>query len=228
MPTWNVHLAVAKKIAKELDIKEKDIFMLANLFPDYDKVSKEITHYLTTKINRKENLPNLDRFTNKYKDKFTNPVILGYLTHLLTDYYFNKITYNEHYIYNDNEELIGMKLKNGKEKYAKDVKNLTKIKHSDFKLFGEYLAKNRYISIPKYDSKILDYKKDLKEVDISEEEIIKLTNYLKKNILKHFSVIRKRYVIYTRKILMEHFDYVIEFILKYITDNNIKYKQEEG
>ncbi len=228
MPTWNVHLAVAKKITKELDIKEKDIFMLANLFPDYDKVSKEVTHYLTTKINRKENLPNLDRFTNKYKDKFTNPVILGYLTHLLTDYYFNKITYNEHYIYNDNEELIGMKLKNGKEKYAKDVKNLTKIKHSDFKLFGEYLAKNRYISIPKYDSKILDYKKDLKEVDISEEEIIKLTNYLKKNILKHFSVIRKRYVIYTRKILMEHFDYVIEFILKYITDNNIKYKQEEG
>lgn len=227
MPTWNVHLAVAKKIAKELKLEEKDIFMLANLFPDYDKVDKEITHYLTTKQSRKENLPNIDRYMNKYKDKFTNPVILGYFTHLLTDYYFNKITYNEHYIYNDNNELIGMKLKNGKEKYDKDTKNLTRVKRSDFKLFGEYLAKNKYITVPKYNDKILKYQEELKEVSIDESDIKKLVKYLEKNILKHYTIIRKRYVIYTRKILMEHFDYAVEFILKYITDNDIKYKIDE-
>ena len=225
MPTWNVHLAVAKKISKELDLKEKDIFILANLFPDYDKVEKEKTHFLTTMNNRKENLPNLTRFTNIYKDKFTNPVILGYLTHLLTDYYFNKITYNEHYIYNDNGELIGTKLKNGKEKYEKDTKNLTKVKHSDFRLFGEYLQKNKYITIPKFNEKIILYEKDLKEVNISEEEIKQLIKYLNKKVIKHFRIIRKKYVIYTRKVLMEHFDYAIEFILKFITDNNINYKE---
>lgn len=227
MPTWNVHLAIAKKIAKELKLEEKDIFMLANLFPDYDKVDKEITHYLTTKQNRKENLPNIDRYLNKYKDKFTNPVVLGYFTHLLTDYYFNKITYNEHYIYNDNNELIGMKLKNGKEKYDNDTKNLTRVKRSDFKLFGQYLAKNKYITVPKYNDKILKYQEELKEVSIDESDIKKLVKYLEKNILKHYTVIRKRYVIYTRKVLMEHFDYAVEFILKYITDNDIKYKMEE-
>lgn len=224
MPTWNVHLAVAKKIAKELKLEEKDIFMLANLFPDYDKVDKETTHYLTTKQSRKENLPNIDRYMNKYKDKFTNPVILGYFTHLLTDYYFNKITYNEHYIYNDNNELIGMKLKNGKEKYDKDTKNLTRVKRSDFRLFGQYLAKNKYITVPKYNDKILKYQEELKEVSIDESDIKKLVKYLEKNILKHYTIIRKRYVIYTRKVLMEHFDYAVEFILKYITDNDIKYK----
>ncbi len=224
MPTWNIHLAIAKKLSKELEIKEKDIFMTANLFPDYHKEEKTKTHYLTTKVNKKENLPNIDRFVKKYNSMMNNPVVFGYFTHLLTDYYFNKVTHNEHYIYNDSDELVGFLLKNGKHKYLDDIKKVTSFKHSDFKLFGEYLAKNKYITVPKYKEEILEYKKDLREVDIPEDDIKKLIKYLEKNILKYHKIIRKKYVIYTRKLLMEHFEFCIEFILKYITDNNIIYK----
>lgn len=80
-----IHLAVAKKLERNLNIKNKKDYYLGSIAPDISKqIGKDKTesHFL---YNKKKDIPNIERFTSKYKDFKNNDFALGYFIHLYTD-----------------------------------------------------------------------------------------------------------------------------------------------
>lgn len=80
-----IHLAVAKKVQKELFIKDKYDYYLGAIAPDISKQvgkSKEQSHFL---INTIEDVPNIYLFIKRYPDFKYNSFDIGYFTHLYTD-----------------------------------------------------------------------------------------------------------------------------------------------
>jgi hypothetical protein len=114
MPTHKIHLAIAKKVSDKLNI-DTDSVMLGSVLPD---ICKEKNHQLSHfQFGEKdlEGLANPDKFINKYRDKLENPIMLGYLIHILTDRFYNEHIFRHFYIYDENDNGIGIYLK-GKKK----------------------------------------------------------------------------------------------------------------
>lgn len=85
MATTIIHLAIAKELEKDLNIKYKKDYYLGTIAPDISKQigeSKDISHFI---INSSDNIPNIKAFTNKYKKFKRNDFELGYFIHLYTD-----------------------------------------------------------------------------------------------------------------------------------------------
>ena len=86
-----IHLCVAKKINNYLQLDER-IFSLGAIAPDIAKqigVSKNKSHFLD-EDESEEIPPHYERFIKKYKKELDKPFELGYLVHLMTDYYWFK------------------------------------------------------------------------------------------------------------------------------------------
>lgn len=84
-----IHIAVAKEINEDLHMNEKELF-LGTIAPDISKQigeSKVKSHFLP---NENTDLPNFEKFLNKYKDNLNIPFIMGYYIHLFTDYLWFK------------------------------------------------------------------------------------------------------------------------------------------
>lgn len=80
-----IHLAVAKTLEKYLDIENKKDYYLGSIAPDISKQigeNKQQSHFL---INARDNIPNIELFTNKYTNFKSNSFDLGYFIHLYTD-----------------------------------------------------------------------------------------------------------------------------------------------
>ncbi len=80
-----IHLAVAKTLEKYLTIENKKDYYLGSIAPDISKQigeNKQRSHFL---INARDDIPNIELFTNKYKDFKSNSFLLGYFIHLYTD-----------------------------------------------------------------------------------------------------------------------------------------------
>jgi len=227
MPCWSIHLAVAKKLNNKLNLN-KDIFYLGNLVPDIEygsKVNRKCTHYYSDdSICKKcisEILPNINNFFNDYKDKLNDDFILGYYIHLLTDYYYNNYIFSNCWVQNNDNEIIGIKLNNGKiiNTDKNDIKTRKDYKHNDFLLYGKYLFNNNFVELPKYNNSIKDSIKLLKdnfytETDMKERveylntKFISLNKYNLKEIL-----LGKRYKLLTKSEYDKLFNDCIEYIL---------------
>src|SRR5699024_10670139 len=137
-----------------------------NIIKDVSKkVSYEITHY--TKIQNINGinvpLPDIDRYYSIYKNEMNNPIISGYYTHLLTDYFWNYFSYKNYFKQIDREKnLIEIKLANG-ENINLQWYDSVKLKQEDYRKFTKYLNSNMNIILPKYSDKILEYSKVIKE-----------------------------------------------------------------
>jgi len=85
-----MHLCIGKKIAQKLNNSERKEFLIGNLAPDLSKLtnqSKYVSHFLK-KINindAEREVPDLDKFLKKYKNRLNEPFIQGYLCHLISD-----------------------------------------------------------------------------------------------------------------------------------------------
>ena len=84
-----IHLCVAKKIHNYLQNDER-LFSLGAIAPDIAKQvgeSKNKSHFLN-KNGSEDSLPHYERFIKKYKKDLDKPFELGYLVHLMTDFYW--------------------------------------------------------------------------------------------------------------------------------------------
>ena len=123
-----IHLCVAKKINDYLKMDER-YFSIGAIAPDIAKIvgeTKNRSHFMDEGVSE-SNLPHFEKFILKYKDDLDKPFEMGYLVHLLTDFYWfkdfipkmisdytseNNITYTalKDIIYNDytslNQDLI--------------------------------------------------------------------------------------------------------------------------
>lgn len=86
-----IHLAIAKELEKYLNVKNKYDYYLGTIAPDLAKQIGRTKHESHFIYNTRENIPNIKKFTDKYKYFYKNDFELGYYIHLYTD----KIWFNE-------------------------------------------------------------------------------------------------------------------------------------
>lgn len=235
MPSWGIHLAVANRLVKklenrELNEKEKNEFIFANVLPDINNgyVLKDINKIISHKQTHFEleefkgnygEKPGYINFYEKYKENILNPTVLGYYTHLITDYYFNTVTYKEYGIFDKDNNRIGIKLNNG-ENLMVQGDEPRKIKSNDFKIFAFYLYKNENIDIPEYNENIMQNVTKIEDIDITKDDVNKTINYIKEcadmpqKILD--TSIDKDYKIYTEEELKRRIDLCVKFIVENI------------
>ena len=170
MPSWTIHLSIISQVCQTIQMPNRNIFTFANIMPDIFEghntpnpsmiVKDYSTHYpfYTTIHGMEIELPDVQTFKKKYQTEFKNPVILGYYTHLLTDYYWNVQLYQNHYEMKDKQKgQLNIKLNDGTTKIY-TFAEIQPIKHRELNMFSQYLNRETEIRFPSYDENILAYK----------------------------------------------------------------------
>ena len=228
MPTWAIHLATAKKISEKININ-KNLFTFGNILPDIPNgyVIKEIAHHISHArthfetdiliVEHKEKRYNLKTFVETYKEKFSNPLILGYYVHLLTDYYWNDKTYGERGIFDGEKNRIGLILKDG-ERILCSKETARQIKTQDFRIFSQYIYNHHLAEEIRYQEEINTYLQEVDWMKIEKTDVEKTIQYIKDRCIGNIPVIEKEedieYKIYSEKEMIELLEASIAFILK--------------
>ena len=218
MPTHKIHLAIAKKVSDKLNI-DTDSVMLGSVLPD---ICKEKNHQLSHfQFSEKdlEGLANPDKFINKYRDKLENPIMLGYLIHILTDRFYNEHIFRHFYIYDENDNGIGIYLKGKKKILDRDTRKY--LKHRELNIYDKWLMNHDYIC--KFNN--LNCIKGVIDIDEASFDKERLKQYIlssnsdidKLNILK--KIYFYNYKITNQKELDKIFNNCLEYIFKYINEN---------
>lgn len=227
MPGWAIHTIIANKISEKIKA-DKNSFIFGNIVPDInngyvvDNINILISH-MDTHFTKEEdikglkfNFNNIERFRDEYKNNMDNPIVLGYFTHLLTDSFWNEMAFNEHYIYNENKEFMGVRL-HDRTIIECDKKTATSMKQKEFKEFGvRLLHANKNIIFPTYSEELIKYSNTIKEIDINDEDV--------KKVIKHLNEVTKNqqidenfeYKIFSEKELYEKYENTIDYCLKNI------------
>lgn len=170
MPNWKTHLEIGKKLNDYLKYDEVrlNLFLLGNILPDINNcyivtnISQKISHDITHMRNLKT-IPYME-FYNKYKEEIyiKNPIFVGYLTHLYTDYIWNKNFY---------EKVDGLKIKD------KTHDELRIIKQNDFKIYNAKFIRN-IINLENFETALNEIEK-ISEVSIKKEDIERIMEFLR-------------------------------------------------
>ena len=84
-----IHMAVASEINKKIK-RDNDVLLIGSIAPDISKYlgqTKLVSHFLN---NKDDDVPNIDKFLDKYKDNLNDDFVLGYFIHIYTDYLWFK------------------------------------------------------------------------------------------------------------------------------------------
>lgn len=223
MPSWKIHSKIANDLNKQLKVNKK-YFMIGNLLPDQDKynipnitrsISRKISHFISDEdFKIGINLPNYNDMFEKYKGNFENPVLLGYLVHLLTDFYWNNYIYNKYFIKNKNE-YIGVKINNRKILDC-DFSTANKMKQSDFRKF------NNSLSVRKNNFRFClnnNFFEEIEELKLSKKDIYMVGKYLNSTYSK--TIDNSDYEILNEKELNKLLNDSEKFIIQYLKDKKI-------
>lgn len=165
MPSHKIHLVIANEVNKKLKL-DNDSVMLGSVMPDLSIMKDhEISHY-QVQGNYEDELANPDKFINEYKKELDNPIMIGYLIHILTDRFYNDYFFQNHCLFDEKNKPIKVKLRNKKIKYP-----IKKYKQSDFGKYDNYLLKKHLV--PKFnDIKCVSNVKDLSVSKFDKEALI--------------------------------------------------------
>lgn len=237
MPSWIIHLATAKKVIERININELNInsFLIGNLIADAKRhvvkdfsicVPYHISHFSEfMKIDGNiDELPNIDKFLDSYKNKLSNSMVLGYLIHLLTDYYWNKTTFFRYTIRDNQGNCIGVNLNNGV-KLTCDINERNYIKQGDFMNFENYIINQKNYIIPKYENNIIDELKLVKEVSFNESDIKKIIKYVENKSKEENEEETEKYKLFTKEQILKDFQESIDFIVGYLQKLDIRVKE---
>lgn len=227
MPSWSIHTIIANKISDRININ-KNSFVFGNIVPDIntgylvEDISKRLSH-MATHFTKEEDLKdikfntdNIKRFKEEYKNKMNNPIILGSYVHLLTDCFWNKMAFEEHYIYDDEKKFKGIKLHSG-EIIECEKRQATMMKQREFKEFGAQLLKeNKDTIFPVFSKEIVEDVTEIEELNITEEDVIKVVKYLDEVIRNQQPKKDFEYVVFTQEELQRKFEDTIEFCIERI------------
>ena len=189
-----IHMAVANEINKVIK-KDTHKLLIGSIAPDISKhlgETKVKSHFLDSDDT---NIPNIDKFLNKYKSKLNDDFVIGYYIHLYTDYLWFKYFISE--IYNEENNMI------------------TKLDGSIVKCNGNMLSIYIYNDYTNMNMKLLDeYNMDL---SIFYEEIPYLKNIIDEIPMNEIKTIVDKASIIIKN-SKEHKDFVfnIENIKKFI------------
>ena len=230
MPSWITHLVVAN----EIQTKERNEFIFANVMPDIlegynvKKVSEIIGDYSTHFPKLKElnniivKLPDIEHFKEKYKNQMSNPIIKGYYTHLLTDYYWNNYAIGK-YFYNFDKEkdLVKLKLQDGNEKIC-TWDEAVKIKQKDFSQFTNYLKHDKKMKTPIFTEKIEEYSKELDEFEYTKDDIKNTVAYIEELVQEENKEEKEEYSMFTKSELIQTLEENILWVKEKLEELDIK------
>lgn len=164
MASSMIHICVAKEINKYLKRDEKKI-LIGTIAPDISKhvnQTKQYSHFLD---NAQDDVPNIDKFLNKYKNNLTDDFVMGYYIHLYTDYlwfkYFIPNFIKKDFIYTLDGEKSALTSDKKIEYIYNDYTNL------NIKLIDEY---NLDLSI--FYEDIPSFKEIIQEIPMNKIQII--------------------------------------------------------
>ena len=89
MASSMIHIAVANEINKHLN-RDSSKLLIGTIAPDISKLVGETkikSHFSTYEY---DNIPEIDKFLNKYKKYLDDDFVMGYYIHLYTDYLWFK------------------------------------------------------------------------------------------------------------------------------------------
>lgn len=229
MPSWAVHLATATEVNKLLNV-DKNSFLIGNLIPDAERyVVNDFSIYVPYSVShfadiqdidgKKEKMPNIEVFIKKYKNQLNNPIVLGYLVHLLADYHWNKVAYSRYTIADENGNCIGVKLNDGT-KVNCTLKERADIKHHDFDIFRDYIINMQKFDIPHYEPKLMNEIKAIEEIPFNEDDINKIIKYLNEHCVDKREL--GEYKQFTREQIEKDYEDSIKFIIDYLKRNILK------
>lgn len=165
MPTQMMHVAIAKKVNEKLEL-EQDLLYVGCLMTNWTNVEYHISHFKKA-TDGIEGLSNPDDFYNKYQNKLNDPIVIGYLIHILTDRFWNKYMLNNVYLYNEEKEVIGVKTKKKKELNLPE-ELIYELKAKTYNKYDNYLLGKNLVDLIK--DKIFEMP-NLDEIKITQEEL---------------------------------------------------------
>ena len=181
MPRWGTHLQVANNILKKRKDISKNEFLFGNILPDLQSgylitdVSNISSHVLNH-YKYDNGLPTYINFLNAYDGKLDNSMLLGYYSHLITDYYFNK-WFKERLVCGESMKVKGY-INNNNDIVLCTKDESTIAKQEDFKKFDYYLYEKCDIPIPIYDDNIVGIANDIKRIHIIGDDVKKVVSFL--------------------------------------------------
>lgn len=222
MPSWAIHLNIAQKLSEKMKEEDKQSFLLGNILPDVNvghlvnPISKKIPYSTThcakmlTFSNEEKELPDYEEFIKQYKQIIKEPIVLGYLTHLMTDFYWNCYTYEKKGVY-ENGIMVGLR---GKENviFGND-EELRKVKVSDFNVFSKHLYKNGLVPIPNFKDNLMENVEPIKQIHIEGKDLYGVNKYFE-NVIQKIEKEAQVYKVYSLEEMEENSKQNIEFIEK--------------
>ena len=136
-------MAIANKVNKTLKL-DNDMVMIGSVLPDLTVDKRHRISHFKNGEEGIEGTANPYKFLLKYKDMLDNPVMVGYLIHLLTDRFFNSYVFQNYYIYDENTHLIGIKFH--EEEVMMPIEKIRYEKHRDFYVYDKYLTEMGRVS----------------------------------------------------------------------------------
>lgn len=213
MPSWPIHIALAHKLNKQL--KLNDDFILGNIMPDVldgyvikpsNKTEKKQSHYYSNKKINPEN------FVKENKNELHNPIILGYLIHLLTDKFYNEET-AKHFIKENNNLYVVL---NDNTKAPKNLETFA-MKHQDLDKYGQMLAQNNQLGNKiTLNNNTFNNIKHLKQFNYNTNDIESTIKIINDWIYNKINITNKEYKLYSQKELDEIYENCYQYILKYL------------
>jgi hypothetical protein len=170
-----------------------------------------------------EGLSNPDRYITKYKDKLDDPIVIGYLIHLLTDRFWNKYMLNNVYLYNEENEVVGIKTKRKKE-FTLPQESIYELKQKTYNKYDNYLIgkklvdsiKEKVIELPKLD----EIKITIEELD---QKIYEYNKNVKEQLLKNkfLTFNKNKYSLLNQKDFEDNLERCAGYIYSYLKKNDI-------
>ena len=227
MPAWGMHLYIADKINNVIK-KDENEFFIGNVLPDIysgwiikdaSKVlNYDITHYSNKYIinDKVYTLPDYERFIIENSHIKKDTIFLGYLSHLMSDYYFNNYAFKNHYI-NKGEEIVGI-IDSDKKEINCDKEYAREAKQGDFNYLSNKIITKVNFKEVIIDNKIIGIALKIKNIDIKEEDLYKvekyLNNLLSKENNKYIEDLDYNYKMFSKEELEMLLNSCINFILE--------------
>lgn len=215
MPRWGIHLEIANRIKYKINTDSNE-YLFGNILPDVQDgyLVKDISNILNHLDNHYNDLINntYDIFYEIHKEIINEDIVIGYLIHLLTDFYFNK-SFDNKYKWLDNTNIELELLTGEKVIMDRDLAGI-KYKQHDFKVFEKQLIKEKEIETPIFEKDLTDKANLITVININENDVKKVIKYFD---YEFYNVnIDNEYLIYEKEEIDNLMKETEEFILQYL------------
>ena len=225
MPTHKMHMAIANEVNKYLKLDD-DMVMIGSVLPDLTMDKRHRVSHFKNGEEGIEGTANPYKFLLKYKTMLKNPVMVGYLIHLLTDRFFNSYVFQNFYIYDENTHLIGIKFNDDAETLL-PIEKIRYEKHRDFYVYDKYLLEQgRVLKFNSFDC--INSICDIDDAKFDKELIKRYIENANLDILEagngeFFKRLNDEYRVMSLDDLNKQFDLCVKQILKFFSglDQNI-------